>query len=61
MKNEPLTSTKLKDAFFGLCYFTTHNPTIHDPTMHNSCINYQNQFKLGRKNYKDYVTRAMFC
>ena len=25
----------------GLCYFTTH-----DPTMHDSCINYPNQFKL---------------
>ena len=45
----------------GLCYFTTHDPTIHDPTMQDPCINYPNQFKLCRKKYKHYVTRATFC
>ena len=38
-----------------------HDPTILDPTIPNSFINYPNQSKLCRKNYKHYATRAIFC
>ena len=34
---------------------------IRDPTIHDSWISYPNQFKLWRKNYKHYATRAIFC
>ena len=51
----------LAGKLFGLCNFTTHDPTIPDPTMHDSCINYANQFNLCWKNYKHYATRATFC
>ena len=44
-----------------LSYSTPHDPTTHDPTMHDSSINYPNQFKLCRKNYKHHATRAIFC
>ena len=45
----------------GLSYFTSHDSTIHDPTMHDPSINYPIHFKLCRKNYKHYATRAIFC
>ena len=43
-----------------LSYFTRHDPTIHNSTMHDSNINYPNQFKLCRKNYKHSATRTIF-
>ena len=43
-----------------LSYFTPHDPTIRNSTMHDSNINYPNQFKLCRKNYKHYATRTIF-
>ena len=39
-----MMSFTLKEAkaspFWGLSYFTTHDPTICEPTMKDSCINY---------------------
>ena len=49
--------------YFGLCWFTIHDPTIHDPTMHDSYIDYVNMLTLYRykSGYQGSKNMSMIC